>query len=273
MTPLHVTLVPLKTTQKVKDSGKKIREEKRSQRSRGRYLRPTPKKLRRLIELVNTLPPFGSLDLTLLHPEHLRAQTEADLEKEGGRKNAHFDMRLAGSIIEALQMKKLSPALLDYVTLGLQEGGITANRMIKDGGVSGRYENIWTANIRLHNIAKLAQAEGRLNSERSILWRQLGAFYVLDEIDEKGIVRVSKDLFAEAMDEEPIEAARIRECAICNRVFFAGRIDARQCGDPKCKSALSSRLNRNPDLRKLYNKARRTKRRKLNGAAQKRVSK
>jgi hypothetical protein len=131
---------------------------------------------------------------------------------------------------------------------------------------------LWSAKIRLHNIAKLAQVEGRPNSERSILWRQLVPFYVLDEIDEKGIVRVSKDLFAEAMDEEPIEAARIRECPICNRVFFAGRIDTWQCGDPKCKSALSSRLNRNPELRKLYNKARRTERRKLNGA-RKRTSK
>jgi hypothetical protein len=100
------------------------------------------------------------------------------------------------------------------------------------------------------------------------LWRQLGRSYVLDEIDEKGMVRVSTDLFAEAMDEEPIEAARIRECAICTRIFFAGRIDAWQCGDPKCKSALSSRLNRNPELRKLYNKARRAKRSKKKEARQ-----
>jgi len=244
-----------------------MREEKYSQRSRGKYLRPTPEKLKRLIELVNTLPPFDSLDLTFLHPEHLRAQTEAELKEEGGRKNAHFDIRLAGSIIEALKMKRLSPALLDYVTLGLKDGRTTLHGMIRDGGVVGRYENIWTANIRLHNLAKLAQVQGRPNFERSNLWRLLDRSYVLDEIDEKGIVRVSTDLFAEAMAEEPIEAARIRECAICTRIFFAGRIDAWQCGDPKCKSALSSRLNRNPELRKLYNKARRIKRKTQKKAA------
>ena len=252
----------LKTSQQITGSGKKMRKEKGSQRSRGKYLRQTPKKLDRLIELVNALPPFDSSDLTFLHPTHLQAQTEAELENEGKRQSAHVDTFLAGSIIEALTIKKLPPALLDYVLHGFKDDPKTLHVMIKDRGVVGRYENIWTANIRLHYIARLAQAVGRPNFERSILWRQPGHSYVLDEIDEKGIVKVSTDLFAEAMAEEPIEAARIRECAICTKIFFAGRIDAWQCGDPKCKSALSSRLNRNPELRKLYNKARRTKRRK-----------
>lgn len=239
-----------------------MREEKGLQRSRGRYLRPTPEKLKRLIELVNTLPPFHSLELTCLHPAHLQEQTEAELQAEGGRKNAHFEIRLTGLILEALKMQKLSPVLLDYVTLGFADSGKTLHGMIKDGGIIGRYQNIWTANLRLHNLAKLAQAVGRPNFVRSNLWQLFDRSYVLDEIDENGIVKVSTDLFADAMAEEPIEAARIRECAICTRIFFAGRIDAWQCGDPKCKSALSSRLNRNPELRKLYNKARRTKRRK-----------
>jgi hypothetical protein len=257
----------LKTVAKNNASGKKMRDEKCSQRSRGKYLRQTPKKLDRLIELVNTLPRFDSSDLTYLHPQHLREQTKAELEEEcGGRKNADFDTYLAGSIIEALTIKKLPPSLLDYVIHGFKDDPKTLHVMIKDRGVVGRYENIWTANLRLHNLAKLAQAQGRPNFVRSNVWQLLDRSYVLDEIDDEGIVRVSSDLFAEAMAEEPIEAARIRECAICTKIFFAGRIDAWQCGDPKCKSALSSRLNRNPELRKLYNKARRTKRRKLNGA-------
>jgi hypothetical protein len=256
----------LKTQQKTKAGGKKMREEKGSQRSRGKYLRQTPKKLDRLIELVNALPPFDSLDLKFLHPETLRAQTKAELEAEAGLQNADFDTFLAGSIIEALTIKKLPPALLDYVLHGFKDDPKTLHVMIKDRGVVGRYENIWTANFRLHNLAKLAQAIGRPKFVRSNLWQLLDRSYVLDEIDENGLVKVSTDLFADAMAEEPIEAARIRECAICTKIFFAGRIDAWQCGDPKCKSALSSRLNRNPELRKQYNKARRTKRRKLNSA-------
>jgi hypothetical protein len=266
MAPLHVTLITLKTPRTIKDRSKKMRTQEALQRSRGRYLKPAPEKLKQLIELVNALPPVGSLDSRFLHPHHLRAQTNAELETRGGDENPFFGIFLARLIVEELQIKKVSPFLLDYVAVGVEEGGLTSNRMMKDGGVVGRYENLWNARVRLHNMAQLAKVEDEQRSERSTLWREAVPLPVLDEIDERGIVRVSKDLFTEAMDEEPVEAARIRECAVCNRIFFAGRIDARQCGDPKCKSALSSRLNRNPELRELYNKARRTKRRKLNGA-------
>jgi hypothetical protein len=55
---------------------------------------------------------------------------------------------------------------------------------------------------------------------------------------------------------------RVRECPVCSRIFWAGRLDKEQCGDDKCKSTLSSRLSRNPELREIYNKARKKKRAK-----------
>ncbi len=55
---------------------------------------------------------------------------------------------------------------------------------------------------------------------------------------------------------------RIRVCPICYRIFWAGRLDTEHCGEKKCKSTFSTRLSRNPELRELYNKARRTKRAK-----------
>ncbi len=58
------------------------------------------------------------------------------------------------------------------------------------------------------------------------------------------------------------KANRIRECPVCYRIFWAGRLDAAHCGDRKCKSTFSTRLSRSPELRALYNKARRTKRAK-----------
>ncbi|MDQ3259075.1 MAG: hypothetical protein M3R15_35300 [Acidobacteriota bacterium] len=136
------------------------------------------------------------------------------------------------------------------------------NKITNEGGEIGRYKNIWRANIRLHQIARLAVAAPRPDLERSTLWREELTLTFLDEIDERGIVRVSKDLFTEAMDETEVEAARIRKCPVCHRIFWAGRIDARQCGAAKCKSVLSSRLSRNPELREQYNKARRKKRKK-----------
>lgn len=266
----HVILFVLKAMRIFGNRGKKMRDQEGSERSRGKYLKPAPDKLKWLIELVNGLPPIGSLESRFLHPHHLRAQAKAEVESKGGDENLLFEIFLSRLIVEELQIKKASPAVLDYVYLRIEEGSPTSNRMMKDGGIVGRYENLWNARIRLHNMARLAKLQDA-RFQKSTLWSEPVPLPVLDEIDEQGIVRVSKDLFTEAMDEKPVEAVRIRECAICTRIFFAGRIDALQCGDPKCKSALSSRLNRNPELRALYNKARRTKRRKQN-RAQKRTA-
>jgi hypothetical protein len=189
-----------------------------------------------------------------------------ELEKEGGRENDFFGIHLARLIADRLKSAKVSPAVLDYVCHGTYEGSIGSNKMMKDGGIVGRYENLWVARVRLRQIAHLAKADDHKFFERSTLWREPVRLPVLDEIDDRGFVRVSKDLFTDAMDQTDVEAARIRECPVCSRIFWAGRIDAHQCGDTKCKSALSSKLNRKPELRKLYNKARRTKRQKSNGA-------
>ncbi len=92
--------------------------------------------------------------------------------------------------------------------------------------------------------------------------------------DEQGDLIFRNDELGEALAELTKsdiknKALRIRECAVCKRIFWAGRIDAQQCGAAKCKTTLSSRLNRNPELRELYNKARRTKRRKQKEAQEK----
>jgi hypothetical protein len=252
----------LKTQRKISKAGKKFRRQSRSQRSRGKYLKPTPSKLGRLIDLVNGLPPFGSLNSTLLHPRHLESETEAELEKEGGRENDWFGIHLARLIAERLQSVKVSPAVLDYVCHGTEQGSIGSNKMMKDGGVVGRYENLWVARVRLRRIAHLAKADDDKFIERSTLWREPVRLPVLDEIDDQGYVRVSKDLFTEAMDQTDVEAVRIRECPVCTHIFWAGRKDSQHCGEARCKSVLSSRLNRNPALRKQYNASRRKKRRK-----------
>jgi hypothetical protein len=49
-----------------------------------------------------------------------------------------------------------------------------------------------------------------------------------------------------------LKVSRLRECLICKRLFWARRFEARQCGNPRCKSALSSMLLRTPELRQKY---------------------
>jgi len=271
---LHDSVKTVEKKQKGEASSEKMLAKNTSQRSRGKYQRKSPEKLAQLIDLVNCFPPYGSLELRLLHPETLKQQTEAELKEEGGRDNDFFHARLGECIFE--HINSLPDMLTNYVGWGAGWSTRRAargtgrlgsvNQLMSDGGVVGRYEKLWNASMRLRRIAQLAKAEPSMYAAKSLLYLDPVPLPVLDEIDEQGFVHVSRDLFTQAMDGEDVEAARIRECLICKRLFWAGRIDAQQCGAARCKTALSSRLNRNPELRELYNKARRTKRRKQNEA-------
>ena len=77
---------------------------------------------------------------------------------------------------------------------------------------------------------------------------------------------MAKDKFTLALEEleSASDIVRIRECEVCKRIFWAGRLDARQCGDKKCKSALSTRRWR--EGKEQYNKARSKKRAKAQHA-------
>ena len=115
--------------------------------------------------------------------------------------------------------------------------------------------------MRLHSIAKLAAEEPKQYSERSILWRHPAPVPVLDRIDEQGFVRVSKDLFTAAMDEDDIEAARIRECEACERIFWAGRITQKGCS-VRCGSIIRKRRYRERYGQGLYQGAKLTEKEK-----------
>lgn len=73
---------------------------------------------------------------------------------------------------------------------------------------------------------------------------------------EKNGIRLDNRLI-EAL--QTLRLSRLRECLICKKLFWAKRADARQCGDPKCKSALSSKLQRNPELKEKYYQNRKVK--------------
>ena len=60
-------------------------------------------------------------------------------------------------------------------------------------------------------------------------------------VDEHGRIYLRKDELAEAV--EGVEAARIRECEVCKRIFWAGRIDQRGCS-LRCNDILRKRRYR-----------------------------
>jgi hypothetical protein len=257
-----------------------MQAENSSQRSRGKYLRKPPDELGYLIEIVNCLPPDG-VELRLMNPEALKANVEALVSLEGeAEKELVLDVRLDVAACEST--RQLPPELRDYVWRGEWKGAsfhaepvvvqldaladITGKKVTVTIPIPvipnafRRYAEVWDAYEKLHGLAKAVK-------DSSQRWRlmRLGRYAAIPaavQLDTRGMVRERKSLFSRVIEGQSIEAARIRECPVCARIFWAGRLDAGQCGRSSCKSALSSRRNRDrdPELRETYNKARRKKR-------------
>lgn len=105
-----------------------------------------------------------------------------------------------------------------------------------------RYENFREARLKLCGVAKINNLSPGLREFERFL-ESLGAG-TRTEIDEQGRVRFVKDWFGEAAEGE--EAARIRECGVCQHVFWAGRID-QSCCKPRCADILRKRNKRKRD--------------------------
>ena len=124
---------------------------------------------------------------------------------------------------------------------------------ILDAAIS-RYEDFRLARFKLCGVARVNKLRPGSIRKFEKLLDSLGAVTTA-RIDSEGKLHHVKDWFGEAT--ESVEVGRIRECEICEIVFWAGRSDARQCGNTKCKSTWSSRLyrerlRRDPELAKRY---------------------
>jgi hypothetical protein len=194
----------------------KVKPKKPVKRSR----RPAPARLEKLIKRVNMLP-----------EEYL-----------GDALNLRETRKAAFQVMPR--------TLADYIALGDSDFP-TTDEMLAEGGIVGRYKALWIARGRLRNIARMAEglATGESDDTSTVFVIDID-YTVRDWIDDEGLIHSSKDNFAEAIDGIP--ARKIRVCKVCEKMFWAGRHDARQCGDPQCKSTWSSRLDRDPELRKKY---------------------
>lgn len=235
---------------------RKIKQQiSKSRKQASRFKQPPPK-LKALIELVNCFPPDG-IELTVLHPANLKAQAVAMVKEMLGKDDVESDLykikdyfvqprfffeATHSSLIEE-NIASLPSKLKDYILHGRPKGRDRMNETLVEGGIINRYLNVWNARMRLHRMAQLVVQEPGVYRETSILWEQPLPLPVLDKIDEQGFVRVSKDLFTEAMDEDDIEAVRIRECEACNRIFWAGRITQKGCS-ARCGDVIRKRRYR-----------------------------
>jgi hypothetical protein len=244
-------------------------------------LNKPPKKLKELIDLVNCFP-TDELKLQSLDPRRLRAQAEktaetavsSDYEKDPLivlEKDDLIDLEYERVVEERAQ--QLGSKLQNYLLTTKEEGEtVLLADVLLEGGIVTKYWNVWNANMRLHHIAQLALSEPSVYWGRSVLWDRHVPVPVLDKIDEQGFVRVSKDLFTEAMDEDDIPAARIRECEACKQIFWAGRITQKGCS-ARCGDVIRKRRYRERYKQGFYQGAKLTEKEKAALKPQKRKSK
>ena len=249
---VHYCGMPMKNKIKRKPTIKKLQT--------SRFKQPPPK-LKALIDLVNCFPTDG-LKLMTLHPHHVRSRAEAVVKEIFGpdvNVERFLDLHYVSEIRESIE--GLPSMLQSYVLTVGKKGRVSLVDVMAEGGVVTRYLNLWNARMRLHSIAELAAEEPKPHDDRAILWTHPVPVPVLDKIDEQGFVRVSKDLFTTAMDEDDIEAARIRECEACERIFWAGRITQKGCS-ARCGSIIRKRRYRERYSQGFYQGAKLTEKEK-----------
>lgn len=189
-----------------------------------RFLKPAPEKLARLIELINLVPP----DYELRFPAHLRIEGEVEGE---------------GPIATFLKLNNYVDDYIETLPVELREYLHKTNPLptvgsFLEGGSMGRYESFYAARQNLRVIAQLAKKGVDIGQLQPSMHGSLVPNILMVGVDPEGKVRISKDLFTEAV--EGVEARRIRECEVCNRIFWAGRLD-QWCCSPRCARVLRTR--------------------------------
>jgi hypothetical protein len=209
-------------------------------------LKPAPQKLRALIGKINILPP--EVPLMSFSDALLLAESESGETTSFGKAKIALSLCLNGLAEEDCPTQ----VLRDYI-IGLPDSKHLDPISALDHAVS-RYVNFREARLKLCGVANVNRLRlGKLGDFENFL-ESLGAG-TRTHIDEEGRVRFIKDWFGEAVDGA--EAARIRQCGVCRRVFWAGRKDQSGC-NPRHADILRKRKKRERDSeQKLDNKARR----------------
>lgn len=133
-----------------------------------------------------------------------------------------------------------------------------------------QYEFIRTSRINLRKIIELVYRKHSAYAHLGVHLLNVKSRMQVEgliRIDDNGRLRIELDRFAAIVDRT--DAIRIRDCEICKRIFWAGRLDA-TCCSRNCANALRSRRYRERRNKGLYQGARLTqKERALLGKASK----
>ncbi len=144
-------------------------------------------------------------------------------------------------------------------------------------GAVGRYDEFRETRKNLRELIHTYQNTKRRKEEsrkEGILFLNLFSTLSISStlrfnVDEEGKIRISGDLLGEAL--EGVEVERLRECEVCRRIFWAGRLDQHTDATP-CRNILRKRRWRSNSNKRQYQEKRNKRRRKAKEATNKNLS-
>ena len=185
------------------------------QRRRGRQasrLRASPQALQHFIELVNSVPPGQELPEL---PDFYDVLGEV-ASRRSERGVAQWE-RMINDLPTDLR-EHIGPVRLDTAL-----------------AVYDRYSHLREARKTLRYIAHMDKSAGSVHPKFP------ASDFLRLSVGQDGRIHIVHGPLIGAL--EGVEAARIRECRICSRIFWAGRID-QPCCTSRCASALRTRRYR-----------------------------
>jgi hypothetical protein len=199
-------------------------------------------RLEQYIELANKFPPdLQVFDIRALLRERvsslLEGTTEYDIRKFRFLLNLMDEPEtpsdFRGYIVEGVS--KAAQSLTQQGLQSLRDSSDLGYRLFSELDVAfGRYDEFREVRERLRTIARMKRArmfvDSRSVSVRSSLTR-----------DKNGILQLHLDPFAEIV--EGLEADRIRECPVCQRIFWANPKSKMACS-PRCRNLFNVRKHR-----------------------------
>lgn len=223
-------------------------------------LKPPPIKLARLLEIVNLVPPSNEIpdlekaveslineaEIDFIGLSERRIERLVEVKSDGVKGKSFNPLTIEKALHKCLEV--LPVEFRDYVLKKTPSRNFVES-LNPIGEAIRRYNFARNARATLRRLARIASLSAEQRKVREwfyplVISNNMPRLEV--QINEKGLITVERDFFAEAIEE--VEAGRIRECQnrSCKRLFWAGRANQSGC-NPKCSNA-----SRNQSYRKRY---------------------
>jgi len=188
------------------------------------------------IDLANLIPPVAELPGYHEMSEELYGILEESVRVISDNSFALYRVRFFKTIVTFLHSHlppTKFPELYKYL------GPLGIDRAI---ALDERFRKVYGTRALLDALASAQEKKAILQGKEIEIPREATSRSVALSVDSTGKLEVKQGPLLDAL--VGVEADRIRRCSECPRIFWAGRIDKRACGD-KCVNRRNVRLWRN----------------------------